>query len=259
MFLGSLCSPTIPQSHLLPNHSHSLPASPIFPQFSASPPPTIALIGPFPTHVWTKPLANLELYSPRPGHHFEPWVISFGAVVVEISSFSHFEKLRRDKDFLGVPRPVSSSSPGHPPSLSGSVHHPNQLFDRPSPCCPAPYPLLLLPLCTPPIIPLSPAHFSLCTPQPYTHSDRVDRLFPSRLSTPRYVHALARYPHFSHFPPFPTISLISRPFLHQTQSTLYSFRSSHSPLSIQLLPIIILATNLAFLSFFIIIICPPSA
>jgi hypothetical protein len=104
LFLGSICSPTIPQIRLLSNHSHSLPVSLISPLFSASPPPTCALIGVFPTHVWTGPLAFQGLDSPNSWLSREPSIVRFGPVVVEIWRFLCFGEVERYKAYPGRSR-----------------------------------------------------------------------------------------------------------------------------------------------------------
>ncbi|KAG2085155.1 uncharacterized protein F5147DRAFT_841795 [Suillus discolor] len=112
--------------------------------------------------------------------------------------FGVFEKLRGDKGFLGAQRPVSFSSFGHLPSFSGSVHCLNLLLDRTSPCCPAPYPFLLLPLAPPHFFALSPAHSALEPPRPYTRFEAPIHGFHSRPSPPRSAPSFA---HHSRFPP----------------------------------------------------------
>ncbi|KAG2091356.1 uncharacterized protein F5147DRAFT_840840 [Suillus discolor] len=113
--------------------------------------------------------------------------------------FGVFEKLRGDKGFLGAQRPVSFSSFGHLPSFSGSVHCPNPLLDRTSPCCPAPYPFLLLPLAPPHFVALSPAHFASEPPRPYNRFEALIHGFHSRPSAPR---SAAPFAHHSRFSPF---------------------------------------------------------
>jgi hypothetical protein len=96
--------------------------------------------------------------------------------------FGVFEKLRGDKGFLGALRPVSFSSFGNLPSTSGSVHCPNQLLDRTSPCCPAPYPFLLLPL--------TPPHFSHFH-QPISPQNPID---PISVLKPSFMAFIRAYP-----------------------------------------------------------------
>ncbi|KAG2080821.1 uncharacterized protein F5147DRAFT_842601 [Suillus discolor] len=125
--------------------------------------------------------------------------------------FGVFEKLRGDKGFLGAQRPVSFSSFGHLPSFSGSVHCPNLLLDRTSPCCPAPYPFLLLPLAPPHFFALSPAHFALEPHRPYTRFEALIHGFHSRPSPPRSAPSFA---HHLRFPSPPTLSHLFHHFIY---------------------------------------------
>lgn len=110
--------------------------------------------------------------------------------------FRVFEKLRGDKGFQGVQRPVSSCSFGHSPSFRGSIHHPKPLFDWPSPCCPASYPFLLLLIAPSRIFAVSPAHFASYTPRPYIRFEALVHGFISRLYAPPRAQPFARYPRF---------------------------------------------------------------
>jgi len=119
--------------------------------------------------------------------------------------FRVFQRLRRDKGVLCVQRPVSSSLFGYPPPFSGSIHRPNQLLDRTCPCCPAPYPFLLLPHITSALFRISPAHFASHTPRPYIRFEALVHAFILRLSSPPHASLVTRYPHFrlpSIFPPY---------------------------------------------------------
>lgn len=122
--------------------------------------------------------------------------------------FRVFQRLRRDKGVLCVQRPVSFSSFGYPPSFSGSIHRPNQLLDRTCPCCPAPYPFLLLPHITSAHFRISPAHFASRTPRPYIRFEALVHAVILRLSSPSHAQLVTRYPHFRLSPLFRPIFTI---------------------------------------------------
>ncbi|KAG2147964.1 hypothetical protein DEU56DRAFT_909316 [Suillus clintonianus] len=187
--------PTIPTPSLIQPQS-------LFHQFSASPPPPSAQISDFPTRSSTGSLANSDSDSPRSGRHFEPWVIPFGAEVVEISGFSSF---------------------GRPASLCGSAHRPNPLPEMTSQSLPTAYPFLLPPHRPIRVFPISPAHFASEPHRPQTHFEALVNADTFTASVSQLVHVSPRYSHFSQFPPFFAISPITFPILRQSPSTPYPF------------------------------------